>query len=159
MSTKSHLLKIVSSLSDKIYRSLFVETQIETLIPFQIRAMRTRLGWTQKQLAKEAGMAQGRISLLESPNYEGAVNVKTLLKIAAAFDVGLVVRFAPFSEVAQWSSKLSHETHAVPTYEGELSELIEATESETYPIKQRSASVTVRQSNSFSLTSFRNAAA
>src|SRR5262245_26426971 len=117
MSTKNRILQMLASLGDRAYRALFVETQVETLIPFQIRAMRERLGWTQKQLAKEAGMSQGRISLLESPNYEGAVNVKTLVKIANAFDVGLVVRFAPFSEMVTWQDGISRKDHYVPTFE------------------------------------------
>ena len=96
------LKQILNSLRDKAYRAMFVETQIEALIPFQIRAMRQKKGWTQKQLAERAGMAQGRISVLESIDYEGVVNVKTLVKLADAFDVGLIVRFAPFSEVAEW---------------------------------------------------------
>jgi transcriptional regulator with XRE-family HTH domain len=123
---RTQLLKLLSGLRDKAYRALFVETQIETLIPFQIRTMRNRKGWTQKQLADRAGMAQGRISLLESVNYEGAVNVKTLVKLAEAFDVGLVVRFAPFSEVAEWSTRLSREHHLVPDFADEMDQLLGA---------------------------------
>ncbi len=120
------LLRLLSGLRDKAYRALFVETQIETVIPFQIRAMRLRRGWTQKQLAEQAGMAQGRISLLESINYEGAVNVKTLVKLADAFDVGLVVRFAPFSEIADWSTRVTSDTHDVPDYAREVAALTAA---------------------------------
>lgn len=120
MNTKRRLLKLLSGLRDKAYRAVFVETQIEALIPFQIRAMRSRRGWTQKQLAKQAGMTQARISVLENPNYEGAVNVKTLVKLAEAFDVALVVRFAPFSELAEWSSKLSRENHDIRNFTAEI---------------------------------------
>lgn len=116
---RDRLHRLLAGLRDKARRALFVETQIETIIPFQIRAMREKKGWTQKQLAKRAGMGQGRISLLESQNYEGAVNVKTLVKLAEAFDVGLIVRFAPFSEIADWSTRLSKEHHGVPSFEAE----------------------------------------
>jgi len=127
MTMKIKLLALVRSLRDRAFRATFVETEIESIIPFQIRAMRKRLGWNQEQLAEKAGMTQARISVLESPSYEGAVNVKTLLKLAAAFDVGLIVRFAPFGEVAEWSSRLSRENHEVPTYEMELAALEKAT--------------------------------
>lgn len=123
MTMKNRFLEMFKGLRDKAHRAIFVETQIEALIPFQIRAMRSQRGWTQKQLAERAEMKQGRISVLESPNYEGAVNVKTLVKLAAALDVGLIVRFAPFSEVADWSSRLSKENHEVPSYEEELAAL------------------------------------
>lgn len=116
---RNRLQKLLTGLRDKARRALFVETQIETLIPFQIRAMREARGWTQKQLATRSGMGQGRISVLESLGYEGAVNVKTLVKLAEAFDVGLIVRFAPFSEIAQWSTKLSKEHHVVPDFDSE----------------------------------------
>lgn len=117
------LLRLLNDLRDKAYRALFVETQIETVIPFQIRAMRSRRGWTQKQLAEKARMAQGRICVLESVNYEGAVNIKTLVRLADAFDVGLIVRFAPFSEIAEWSTKLTAEHHDVPDYATEVAAL------------------------------------
>jgi transcriptional regulator with XRE-family HTH domain len=117
------LLQLLNGLKERAYRALFVETQIETVIPFQIRALRASKGWTQKELAEKAGMAQGRISLLESVNYEGAVNVKTLVKLANAFDVGLIVRFVPFSEIAEWSIKISSAHHNVPDFATELAAL------------------------------------
>lgn len=123
MSMRIRLLKLLNGLRDRAYRALFVETQIETIIPFQIRALRAKKGWTQKQLAKEAGMAQARISILENVSYEGAVNVKTLVKLAAAFDVGLIVRFAPFSEVADWSTRISSTDHHVPDFATEMAAL------------------------------------
>src|SRR5262245_54552070 len=123
---KNQLLKLLNSLRDRAYRALFVETQIEALIPFQIRAMRASRRWTQKELAEKAGMKQGRISVLENPNYEGAVNIKTLLKLAQAFDVGLIVRFAPFSEIADWSTEMKREHHDVPSFTEETERLGDA---------------------------------
>lgn len=143
---KTQLLKLLNSLRDKAYRAVFVETQIEALIPFQIRAMRATRGWTQKQLAEKAEMKQGRISVLENPNYEGAVNVKTLLKLAAAFDVGLIVRFAPFSEIAEWSTTLTRAHHYVPSFSGE----IEAQENMDEEMPE-SVQVSVVTNNQFSL--------
>lgn len=119
MSMKTQLRSLLAGLRDKSYRALFVETEIETLIPFQIRAMRKKQGWNQKELARHAGMTQARISVLENPSYEGAVNVKTLVKLASAFDVALVVRFVPFSELAEWTSRLSYANHEVANFEVE----------------------------------------
>lgn len=117
---RTRLSALLRSLKDKAFRDTFVETEIETLVPFQIRAMRRQRGWNQNELATRAGMAQGRISILENPNYEGAVNVKTLIKLASAFDVGLIVRFAPFSEIAEWSSKMSEVDHNIPDFAAEM---------------------------------------
>jgi hypothetical protein len=44
-------------------------------------------------------MAQERISILEDPNAESKPTLSTLLRLADAADVGLEVRFVPFSTV------------------------------------------------------------
>ena len=46
-------------------------------------------------------MAQETISRLEDPNY-GKLTLKTLKRLASAFEVGLMVRFVPFSELVEW---------------------------------------------------------
>lgn len=69
----------------------------------QIRATRDKLGWSQERLACESGMNQNAISRLESPDY-GKPTLKTLKRLAKAMDVGLIVRFAPFSELVDWLS-------------------------------------------------------
>jgi transcriptional regulator with XRE-family HTH domain len=84
-------------------RSQFVESHIKKGIAYQIRAIRDSLGWSQERLAKEVGMPQNAVSRLESPDY-GRPTLTTLRRLAAAFDVGLVVRFVPFSELIDWVS-------------------------------------------------------
>jgi hypothetical protein len=62
----------------------------------------------QADLAEASEMLQSRISVLETP---GAANVTldTLSRIAAAFKVGLIVRFVPFSEMLAWENKFSQD--------------------------------------------------
>jgi transcriptional regulator with XRE-family HTH domain len=60
--------------------------------------MREDRGWSQSYLAAESGMAQPRICVLEDPSYD-KMNISTLKRIAAAFDVALIVRFVPYSEL------------------------------------------------------------
>jgi len=48
-------------------------------------------------------MNQNAISRLESVDY-GKPTITTLKRLAAALDVSLIVRFAPFSEVVDWVS-------------------------------------------------------
>lgn len=62
--------------------------------------MREASGWSQRKLAAEAGMAQARISVVENVGYE-SFTVSTLKRIASAFDVALIVRFVPFSRLAE----------------------------------------------------------
>jgi transcriptional regulator with XRE-family HTH domain len=58
--------------------------------------MREERGWTQRELGDIAGVRQNWISQIESPDYEG-FSLRTLKKLAFAFDVALIVRFVPFS--------------------------------------------------------------
>lgn len=70
-------------------------------------------------------MAQGTISRLENPDY-GKYTLTTLKRLAAAFDVALVVRFAPFGELLTWADELSPEALAVPAYDQALAADISA---------------------------------
>lgn len=63
---------------------------------------------TQKQLAELADMAQPRISKMERPGEE-AFNIETLVRLAAAFKVGLKVEFVPFGEMLAWENGYSQD--------------------------------------------------
>lgn len=82
--------------NDKRYRDLYVSEYIQTGTPFQIRALRNLREWSQEFLAQKAGMKQNVVSRLEDPSY-GKLTLKTLLRMASAFDVALLVKFVPFS--------------------------------------------------------------
>jgi transcriptional regulator with XRE-family HTH domain len=102
----SKVKAIWKKLRNKEYRESFVASQISNTIAAQIFSLREAHGWKQAEVAARAGMKQSRISDLEDPNYEN-YETRTLVKLASAFDVGLVVRFVPFSELAKWSTNLS----------------------------------------------------
>jgi transcriptional regulator with XRE-family HTH domain len=108
--------KLKVQLQDKRYRDAFVSEHINEGISFQIRALRKNNGWTQKQLAKQTGMAQERISVAENPNYS-RFNITTLKRIASAFDVAFIGRFVPISELVNWEFNLSSETLAPVSFE------------------------------------------
>ena len=103
----------------KAEREAFVTSQINIGLPFQIRALRKQRGWDQKKLADEAGMAQPRISAIEKIG-GASLNLETLKRLAAAFDIGLVVRFAPFSELAQWSDNFYPDDFAVLSFDEDI---------------------------------------
>ena len=103
-------------LADPEYRKAFVAAQISIGIPFQIRGLlKSRPGWTQATLAERTGMLQPRISGLMTPG-KVRPNIETLRRIAEAFDCGLIVRFAPFSELARWSDDFNPESFSVPSF-------------------------------------------
>jgi transcriptional regulator with XRE-family HTH domain len=114
--TSTRWEQIARSLSDKDYRDLFAIEEINTGLPFQIRAMREARGWSQKDLADRAGMTQEGVSRLENPD-DGKLTLTTLKRLASAFDVGLAVRFVPFSHLINEAVNCGPEDLAVPDYE------------------------------------------
>jgi transcriptional regulator with XRE-family HTH domain len=111
VSTKASLIRKLRKSKD--YRAAFVDSEISIGLPFQIRALRERCGWSQKELAVATSMLQPRICAMEQAGY-GNFTLNTLKKLAAAFDVALVVKFAPFSELINWAEHFSPDTFAVP---------------------------------------------
>lgn len=111
---------MIEDLRNKEYRDAFVTEHIDTGIPFQIRALREQKGreWTQKELGIRTGMAQETISRLEDPNY-GKLTLKTLKRLASAFDVALMVRFVPFSELVEWELHLTPDSLEALSFEEE----------------------------------------
>ena len=125
-------------LRSKEHRNAFVSTYVDQTVPFQIRAMRLakERNWTQKELASRTGMKQERISVCENPNY-GRFSLQTLKQIAAAFDVALIVRFAPFSELVEWESNLSPESLEVKNFDkDEYFKGREGNEASLLPLKE-----------------------
>lgn len=116
MNTHSSL---VAELRDKTYREAHVASQIELGLPLQVRALRRSRGWTQEQFAKALGMSQPRVAEIEKPGRR-RFNLETLLRIAAAFDVALEVRFVSFSKLIQHEERFDPEHYDVPSFETEL---------------------------------------
>jgi len=84
----------------------------------------------QADLAKVAQMHQSRISTFETP---GAANItlETLSRIAAAFKVGVMVKFVPFSEMLRWENGFSQDRFDVTRLEEDLAFLNPPTEEQT----------------------------
>lgn len=120
MNTNHEREVLKKRLKNKRNREAFVSACVDQTIPFQIKALRLAddRNWTQQELASRAGMKQERISLCENPNY-GKFSLQTLKQLAATFDVALIVRLAPFSEVVEWELSLSPESLEVENFDKE----------------------------------------
>ncbi len=62
--------------------------------------MRDERGWSQQQAGKELQKTQSLISRFESPAY-AKLSLQTLVEIADGFDVGLLIKFVPFSRLVR----------------------------------------------------------
>jgi transcriptional regulator with XRE-family HTH domain len=67
------------------------------MIAYQIQALREKTDLNQTDFAGKVGKTQSIVSRLEDPEY-GRVTVQTLLDMACALDVALVVKFASYPD-------------------------------------------------------------
>jgi len=109
-----HKKRLLAELEDKEYRDAYVSSSIDVGIAFQIRALREQVPWTQAELAEKVNMKQERISVLENPSRSPTIS--TLKRLANTFDVGLMIRFVPISDLVEWELNLSSGSLKVPGY-------------------------------------------
>lgn len=101
------------------FRQGFVEESIQCRLTAQISSLREERGWDHKTFAERMGKKRAWAYRLEDPN-EPAPTIPTLLEVAAAFDIGLDVRFRRFSELLDDTIALTPESFSVPSFETEL---------------------------------------
>lgn len=89
--------QLAQEFSDKEYAHAYMEEHENMVLAAQIKTLREQRGLTQAQLAELSGMKQERVCALENVEYD-AWTIKTLRKLAQAFDTHLDVSFAPFSK-------------------------------------------------------------
>jgi transcriptional regulator with XRE-family HTH domain len=93
MITKDDSLK--EELKDPEARRDYAEIFGNSSIALQIKALRLQRKWSQEELGRRAGMKQARISAMEQASYSGW-SIRTLRRLAEAFDLALVVKFESF---------------------------------------------------------------
>lgn len=81
----------------KKLRYAWMDLHLRVGMAIQIRFLRKRRGWTRLQLAEASGVSLPTILRLEYGLWSGPLH--TLTRIASAFDVAFVARFAAWSEV------------------------------------------------------------
>ena len=112
---------LLKKLKRKEYRDANVSSNVKHAIARQIRAIREQRNWTQTEMGRKAGTRQNIISRLENPDY-GQISIQTLLNLASAFDVGLIVRFVKFDEFIRRNSNVTTESFEVPKFNDELNQ-------------------------------------
>jgi DNA-binding XRE family transcriptional regulator len=106
MSDRSSLISKL--LTNRDSRAAYIRAKLEVLIPSQLRALRLRQERTQPELAQLADMKQSRISAMETPGKVN-FNLDTLVRMAATLNVGMMVKFIPFSEMLGWENDYSQD--------------------------------------------------
>lgn len=122
------------SLSDPEFRKQFIDEHITVGIAFQIRSLRNRQKLTQAKLAELLKVKQPLLSAWENPNY-GKYTLGTLKDLAKAFDVGLLVRFVPFSKLVDCTIDLTSDVIAPPSFSEEQRHVIALASEASVPTK------------------------
>jgi transcriptional regulator with XRE-family HTH domain len=115
---KSKREQMWESLNDPECRKQFIDEHVNVGIAFQIRSLRNKQEKTQLELAKMLNVKQPLVSAWENPNY-GNYSLNTLKEMAKVFDVGLLVRFVPFSSLVNWEINLTPAIIAPASFEEE----------------------------------------
>lgn len=101
---------------DSEFREGYLEGAVEQTIAWQVRVNREARNLSQRELAKKVGTQQSAISRLEDPT-NGNLNIKTLLKVANAFECALSVRLISYAQLAEDSKDLSSSALTVSSYD------------------------------------------
>lgn len=116
---KEFFNRLKSDFADKEYAHSYMESHAVSRLAAQIHALRNQRGWSQEQLAAHSGIAQERISKIESADFD-SLTMKTLQKFSKAFDVNLRIEFEPFSHGILDVANLNREQLEVISREEDL---------------------------------------
>ena len=95
---KSLRQKLRERLPDREYRHAYADESLNTYLASQICVLREQRKLSQEQLGALIGTTQSGVSRLENADY-GGWSIKSLKKLAEAFDVRLHISFEPFGSL------------------------------------------------------------
>lgn len=107
--------RLLGEFHDEEARREYADEFLDAAVALQIKTLRQQRDWTQQDLASRAGMKQSRISVMEQVDYS-SWSVKTLRRLAAAFDLALVVRFESFGNLLGDITSLGRATLERPSF-------------------------------------------
>jgi transcriptional regulator with XRE-family HTH domain len=110
---------LLEELKNKKFRDAYAAEHVKTSVPIQIYLLREQRHWNQSQLAERAKTTQTVISRLEDLDY-GKLSISTLLKLASAFDIALLVKFVPFTRLLKEFKDNSPEALSAKSFSEEL---------------------------------------
>lgn len=105
--------ELAHEFEDHEYAHVYIQSHVLDRLAMQVRAVRNQRGLNQTQLAELSGIGQGKISKIETGDFE-SLNLKTLFKLAEALDVAPVVKFDQFTNAIDDVTELQISSLNVP---------------------------------------------
>lgn len=84
-------------LKQKAFRDAFINRAVRESVAAQVRALRQQHGLSRLAFAQRVGIHGMTVFRLERPSLNGFTRTDTLLRIASAFDVALMIKFVAWS--------------------------------------------------------------
>jgi transcriptional regulator with XRE-family HTH domain len=103
-------------LADKEYRDEYMSSHVRAGICYQIQALRDQHHMTQEEFARKLGKPQTVVSRLENVERNRA-GIQTLLDIACALDIALLVRFVDYPTFLDFTQDISPQALRVQPFE------------------------------------------
>ena len=120
------LKSLINRLKKKEFRDAYIFSHLTNGLAYQIRELRIKQGWTQKELSKRMGLkGQSAIARMEDPSY-GKLSITTLIKLSSIFDVALTVRFQSYSKFLLEREDLSPAALSAENFESEIPKITES---------------------------------
>jgi transcriptional regulator with XRE-family HTH domain len=88
--------ELARDFEDHEHAHVYIQSHVLDRLAMQVYALRNQRGLNQTELAELSGIGQGKISKIETGDFE-SLNLKTLFKLAEALDVAPVVKFESFT--------------------------------------------------------------
>jgi len=88
----------LEKLKSKKWRHQFMAGAIAKSLAITVRENRKVRGWTQAELGKLVKMSQPVIARLETKSGMERVSVRTLVRLAQAFDCALIIKFEAWGD-------------------------------------------------------------
>jgi transcriptional regulator with XRE-family HTH domain len=115
--------QLAEEFKDREYAHAYLEENSNMRIAAQVRALRLQSGLSQNEIANLARMKQERISKIESADFD-SLTLKTLRRLAEAFDVHLAVKFESIHEAVSDFIELSTERLVCDRREQSLQKIV-----------------------------------
>ena len=111
--------KLAHEFEDHEYAHVYIQSHVLDRLAMQVHALRNQRGLSQTELAALSGIGQGKISKIETGDFE-SLNLKTLFKLAEALDVAPTVKFERFTDAIDDVTELQVSSLNLPTRTDDL---------------------------------------